>query len=268
MSYKHLIFVIFLAFISIDNCLSYVVCPDAISACDDKFICCQKGTGYRCCPSSSCCCKDGSYCCSCSSLTFLGFNLSEIQSSSAHLLSEVRSPILDLSFNSTDIEIDTKIIKSNGENAFYGAYLMLDSFLNVTGYYKHYRSTEGCKNEFLTVVQDVIKAISIINNTTYIEPAEFFSELSADIAENFYHARETLSNCKHVKEEFKLMLDSTYNYITSPDNDYLLKFLINLKGSLPQILSYVNQIKTLCILENYEECGTFIGLLFNKVFEI
>jgi hypothetical protein len=43
--------------------VSYVKCPDGVSACANDQICCKKGSGYRCCPNNLVCCLDGTYCC-------------------------------------------------------------------------------------------------------------------------------------------------------------------------------------------------------------
>ncbi len=249
--------------------LAYVICPDGKSACDDYKICCQKNSGYSCCPASLCCCNEGSYCCTCTS--FLGANL---------LLKHASVPSKALEHIPTEaftpIQIKNSTVVSTYEeesNAILGAYLAFDNFLNVTGYYKYSRNAFGCKSEFALIVQNSIKEISILNNKTLVDnPIEFLSKFTATMAEIFYHARQLISDCKSVPEEFKNVLDLVSTYITTPDpktgQNYFFKFFENLEGKVFSIFAYFGEVTKLWNDAKYAECGETLGELFNTLFEI
>jgi hypothetical protein len=164
-------------------------------------------------------------------------------------------------------------VNEKESNAIYGAYLALDSFLNATKYYKYSRNAFGCKDEVGQIVKNVLKEISILNDKTLIsKPIEFMAKFTATMSEIFYHSRELLSDCKHVPEELRNVLDIISNYINHPDpktgESYFLKFFTNLEANLFTIFSYFEQISNEWKTEKYTECGVTLGKLFNIMFEI
>ncbi len=282
MSNKFRIFSLFLilASFALLKCQAeYVVCPDNKSACDDNKICCKKNTGYSCCPSTLCCCNDGSYCCACSN--FLGIDIfsKKTQSqSSVYLVDSLKGTLNKNETPSYRNITDINSSKEQESNAIYGTYLVLDSFLNQTQYYKYTRNfypqnSAGCKEEIGIIINNVLKEISILNNKTLIlEPIQYLTKLTATISEIFYHSRELIRDCKQIPRELKYMIDLVSNYIKNPDpktgQSYIFKFFTNLDKNLLNIFLYFGQISDDWNAEKYKECGENLGKLFNIMFEI
>jgi hypothetical protein len=248
MSFKLLILsgIFLISLNSISSKLNYVVCDDGVSACSDGMQCCQKGTGYRCCPSSLCCCQDGNYCCSCSNLR-IEINL--LQSSSPNNL--------NTNNNSTE------------PNAFYGAYLVLDSFLNITGYYKYSRNAAACRDELKILVDDGMKLMAIFNNQSLIQDkADYYSRLTAAMSEVLFHARELIRDCEHVPEELQEIIQQITSYVLNWDNQYLFKIIDQIEKNIGEISQLVYDINNQCSSNFYLDCGRSLGTLFKLVFEV
>jgi hypothetical protein len=248
MSFKLLIlFGIFIITLnSVCSNLNYIVCDDGVSACSDDMQCCKKGTGYRCCPSSLCCCQDGNYCCTCSNLRI---EMGMLQSSSPSRF--------NTKSNSTE------------PNAFYGAYILVDSFLNTTGYYKYSRNAAGCRDEVKILGNDLVKLIEIFNNQTLIQDkAEYYSRLSAEMSEILFHSRQLIIDCQHVPEEFQEIIRLITSYVFNWDNQYLLKLISQIERNLGDISRLVYDINNQCSSYLYQDCGQSVGTLFKLVFEV
>lgn len=278
-----------LASFALSNCQAgYVVCPDNKSACDDNKVCCKKNTGYSCCPSTLCCCNDGSYCCACSSFLRIDLFSKKTGSQPSFYLKENSKEVLDKNEIPSSKKLnllgsyknitESKFYKEQQSNAIYGAYLVLDSFLNETQYFKFTRNfypqnLAGCKEEIGVIINNVLIGISNLNNKTLIlEPIQYLTKLTSTTSEIFYHSRELIRDCKQIPREIKYMMELISNYLKNSDpitgQTYIFKFFTNLEKNLLSIFSYFSQISDDWAAEKYRECGENLGKLFNIMFEI
>jgi hypothetical protein len=227
-----------LTLISITNSsnVMYVKCPDGVSACGDNQICCRKGSGYTCCPGSLSCCQEGLYCCS-------GVFLKEIKNQ----FSTLSFMVMDEDINSNsknDIQKSIPFVEQNIS-------MLIDSFLQSTGFYNLTKNTEICRNEISESFD------KFLNENKIDTSAEGVLETLFEVVNKFF------TKCEIATEEL-IQKIKTYDF---------KNFLINLiervenQSQLPMDLLNVmldfNEIKTQWQEKNYAECGKSLGKLFN-----
>lgn len=227
--------------------LNYVVCDDGVSACSDGMQCCKRGTGYKCCPSNTCCCQDGYYCCTCSNLRINNVDF---------FMQSLATVIYDTNATSQNV---------TEPNALYGAMVLVDSFLNTTGYYKYSRNALGCRDEFEIILKDIINEINILDSQT-LEKSEYVSQLTSGLAEIFFHVRKFILDCQHIPDELNSVLKQISLKLT--DLQYYFKVFTQIENNLQTISKIIQDIKIRCSQRFYSDCGTSLGDLFKIVLEV
>lgn len=246
---QKLIFYTLLSTIAISSVYTYVVC-DLSSACPDGYICCLKSTGdYSCCHNSRVCCDEGRSCCS---KTFLNeINLIEKSSPTLH-----------------PIKTNNKIIlsKQNSTCTTTEVLMFLEEFLKSSKFYENTKDIKNCEIDFEKLSVYVLDIYNIIKEIKEVPSTDVMIKLFSEFSGLFHYTSDLVERCRETKTDIFELVNKTKEYITN--EEYKFKFVGSMISNKTVIEKKVNEIKEVCLNNDYAKCGSVIGELFSIIFYV
>jgi hypothetical protein len=250
---------------------SYVICPDGESACNSGFQCCQKGSGYRCCPISTYCCRDGNYCCT--NLFQESFNLGDINGMFSEKSNLLQSEKADLEFLVDDIDKAAKFNEKNNynynnSNTIDNFLARVDGFLNGTEIYENNLDILNCKKKFYSFIYDAIEEGLNLNDEDLYNKNynEFMGKFKDGFINVITQGFEYVLNCKNIDKETKQVFSNIIDYMEH--FNYLNKLVEEIPSKIFSFWPKLEHIKENCSKEfklNSYECGKLISNLLKYI---